>query len=120
MVNLVPILHRVELTVQIVDEADSSPITNAMVIWSNTSHARNQELGQTDSTGSAQLVTHWIQENPSWLWPKIGTFKFQHQVLLVEAPSYEDEIVRLSEVFPDLAYSHPKAQLRIPMRKSSR
>ncbi len=116
VVNLVPCLHTVTLTINVVDRETSAPIPGATVEWARASYTASERIGLTGSGGELQF-SETVQENPWWAWPKVGSFRFVNRVLRVQAPSFQTQEVRLSEALPDLPYSNPVARLRIPLRR---
>ncbi len=110
MILVAPIVHRLELTLRVVDDATGEPVPAATVGW-----RRGEATEPLDSTvdGDAIRLPLTLQEQPSWFWPKVGTFAFEGIVLRVDADGYGGEDVRLAEALPRVSYADPRAALDV-------
>ncbi|MFG0317352.1 MAG: hypothetical protein ACF8XB_08775 [Planctomycetota bacterium JB042] len=115
MILFVPILHRLTLTLHVVDERTGSPVRAAVVGW-----RRGDSIEPLDSAleEDAIRLPLTLQGQPSWFWPSVGTFDLDGIVLRVDAEGYEGEDVRLAEKLPRVSYADPRAALEV--RLSSR
>lgn len=116
MVNLVPLLQHVVLHVEVVAGESSEPVAGATVGWAAIPpHLAPRSLGKTGPLGSLE-ITDTFQENPCWVLPRIGTFKFRNRILEVGADGFRTETISLADALPSLPYSTPKGHVRVRLR----
>ena len=110
LVFFVPILHDFTLSVVVVDDETQSPVSGAVIRWSD-----GREAGVTNKTGACSF-TRVIQDNPWWIWPKVGRFRPQGGVLLVEADAFAANEISLNDVVAGVPYSDPRASVVVRLR----
>lgn len=117
-VNVVTMIHRVAITVEVCDDASSLPIADAKVCWQSVlGSGREAPMGTTDAQGEFRF--EWYkQQQPLWTWPMIGTLDLDRWVLRVEAPNHAPWIGDLGPLLPDLPLANAVGRVRVRLRHS--
>jgi len=114
-INFAAILHHFTFQVVVVDAATGNPLSGAAVGWHRTNPSSGiqwfDEIGTTDGAGRLTFEKT-IQDQPLWLWPTIGAFRFR-SAFHVGATGYDDQIVALADALPDVPYSRPEGLVRV-------
>jgi hypothetical protein len=110
-IAVVPLLHRVTVTVDVVDDA-AKPVAGANVriepwSWQLASAAR------VGSYRGEQLC----QQQPVWVWPTLGTFDWRDAALVVEARGFAPCRVPLARQLPALPLAEANGRLRVGLRR---
>lgn len=119
-VSLVPILHHFTFTIEVAESDTHAPIEGATLSWQETNPRSGRErfdpVGATGANGRL-VFTETIQRQPLWMLPKIGSFDFSKRVLHAAAVGYEDRVLRVAEVLPDVPYANPEGAIRISLHR---
>ena len=121
-VNAVTIVHHVTFEIAVRSAATGQPIPAAQVamVWKDqTQYQAKREFGVTDRRG---ILTHElvIQEQPPWIFPKAGVFKFRRMYLQVQAPGYRSETVSVARECPSVRFSGPRlSKLSIALKPAA-
>lgn len=119
-INFATIIHRVSFQVIVVDAATGDPVPAADVGW----HCMNphggqtwvREIGKTDMDGRLGFE-EVIQQQPRWLWPIVGEFRFHPLTLRITAPEYVEQLVPLGEAMPDVPLSKPEGLVHVTLAR---
>lgn len=108
--NAIPLLYRLQLTVEVVDGTTGTPIAGASIRWYA---ADGIPLGTTAADGRVVGETS-VQQMPLWVWPAIGPLHL-HGTLHVTAAGYAPTGVDLGKALPDLTVSHTVGTVRVAL-----
>ena len=114
MANFATMIHELRLRVEVVD-AGGAPITGATVVELARLHVEERLLGATTTEGVV-VLDEMVQQQPLWVWPKIGSFDFRDRTLRVAAAGRRTELVQLREVLPAVPLSAGAATVRVTLR----
>lgn len=120
-VSYVPLLHRLEIDLSVVDGRSGSAVPDATVSWLHSGpdgRTKSEAVGTTGSSGRASVV-RMIRDQPTWAFPRIGSIRFGDLSLGVTADGYDDSQEKLSKLLPSLPYSNPRAELTIQLDRAS-
>ena len=119
LIGFVPELHRVTLTVRVVD-GSGAPVPAAQVAW--ITRWNNGEspvaFATADRSGTAILL-QTLQQQPRWACPLVGTFDFEHHLLIVRARGHESKTLSLREQLPHVSLRKPAAVIGVMLRAAA-
>jgi hypothetical protein len=117
-INLAPILHHFAFTVEVTDRETSTPIPGAAVSWKQTNLRSGYQwlvpIGNTGSDGRL-VFQETLQEQPRWLLPMLGHFRFTGRVLDVRADHYQQREVRVGEELRGIPYGTTGGEIRVAL-----
>jgi hypothetical protein len=121
LVTFVPILHKVSLEITILDNASELPLQEVDISWLETNPTTGFQwttpVGVTDEKGHLENEMT-IQEQPLWVYPIVGWFKFDNRTLRLTKTAYDEKTVDLSKETPTTSYRNSAVSITVKMNAS--
>ena len=116
-INFVPLVHEFTFTIEVRDAQTNMPIPNAIVSWLRyPGDCWESPIGRTNSIGVLIFIKS-IQEQPLWIFPLVGNFKFYSRALQISAYEYRVEVVDINSVLSNVSYSTPFGTVRVLLKR---
>jgi hypothetical protein len=118
-IKFVPIVHRIKLDFSVYDPDLDIPVSGVNIAWIHINPTSKYEwttpAGLTDDKGrfSCNLM---IQEQPSWAYPTIGSFRFHNKTLELTKHGHVQR-VPLSNVLSSIPYSTTAIEVRLAFKR---
>lgn len=116
LIMFVPLGYDVTVGVTVLENSSEIPIQGANISWLTGSQLTTP-FGLTDAAGRSENTLK-VQQQPIWVYPRIGWHRFTNQKLRIAKNGYETETIRLFDFAPSVPLSQERVSITVRMKKN--